>query len=192
MFMGNRGCLHNEHKELTQRKWTTTRWITCVLEFKGRRREVMRPGYYTELFFLDEATAFAAGHRPCAECRRGDYNRFMALWREVHSGGGRPRADEVDAVLHAERVTETKEQRRWSSSLGELPGGTMVARKSAAKQALLWDGKRLWTWSPGGYTEAESLAGDAEVDVLTPPSIVRVFAAGYAASIHDSRFTISD
>jgi len=189
MFMGNRGCLHNGRKELTRRSWTTTRWITCVLEFKERRREVMRPGYYTELFFLDEATAFAAGHRPCAECRRDDYNRFLELWRLVHGGDRRPLADEVDAELHRQRVTDTKDQRRWSSSLDELPSGTMVARKDAPQSALLWDGGRLWGWSPGGYTEAATMAGDTEVDVLTPPSIVRVFAAGYEPAVHNSRFT---
>lgn len=186
MFMGNRGSLHNDHKELTGRKWTTLRWITCVLEFKGRRRELMHPGYYTELFFLDEATAFAAGHRPCAECRRGDYNRFMELWQVVHGGVGRARANDVDAVLHEERVTEEKQQRRWSARLDELPSGTMVARKDAPGTALLWHDGRLWAWSPGGYGAGERPAGGIDVDVLTPPSIVRVFAAGYVPVVHNS------
>jgi hypothetical protein len=191
-FMGNRGSLHNDRKELTRRKWTTLRWITCVLEFKGRHREVMRPGFYTELFFLDEATAFAAGHRPCAECRRGDYNRFMELWQVAHGGEHRPRADDVDAVLQEERMTPAKEQRRWSARLGELPAGTMVTRKHAPDRALLWHGGKLWEWSPGGYGAGEEAPAGEKVDVLSPPSIVRLFEAGYAVTIHHSRFAIPD
>ena len=186
MFMGNRGCLHNARKELTDRKWTTTRWITCVLEYKERRREVMRPGYYTELFFLDEATAFAAGHRPCAECRRGDYNRFLDLWRQVHGGSRRPLADEVDTELHAERVTATKQQRRWISPLAKLPDGTMVTRWDDSRRALLWHRQELWEWSPAGYTALGPAAGSVDVEVLTPPSIVRVFEAGYEPVVQPS------
>lgn len=185
-FMGNRGSLHNAQKELTRRKWTTLRWITCVLEFKGRHREVMHPGYYTELFFLDEATAFAAGHRPCAECRRADYNRFMELWREVYGESRRVRADDADAVLHAERMTEEKVQRRWAARLGDLPDGTFVATKDAAQRALLWHRDWLWEWSPGGYGEGPAVSRETEVDVLTPPSIVKILAAGYSPVVHST------
>src|SRR5271165_1152863 len=97
-FMGNRGNLHNAEGHI-KRTWQVKRWLVCLLEFKGRKRTVMRPGFYTELFFLDEATALAAGHRPCAECRRERYNDFRKAWQSSHpgtSGSSLPTADEID------------------------------------------------------------------------------------------------
>jgi hypothetical protein len=186
LFMGNRGNLHNARKQLTRRRWTTTRWITCVLEFKGRHREVMTPGSYTELFFLDEATAFAAGHRPCAECRRADYNRFIELWMLTHGLSARPRVDAIDAVLQDERVTPSRIQRTWRSRLEDLPPGTMVRRIGESGPALLWWDGRLWPWSPGGYATAQTASLADHVEVLTPPSIAKVFAAGYLPLVHPS------
>lgn len=186
LFMGNRGNLHNAHKELTRRRWTTTRWITCVLEFKGRHREVMTPGSYTELFFLDEATAFAAGHRPCAECRRADFNRFVELWMLTHGLAGRPRVEAIDAVLQDERVTPARTQRTWRAHLADLPRGTMMTLPGEGGQALLWWDGRLWPWSPGGYAAARTVSPGEQVEVLTPPSIVQVFAAGYVPVVHPS------
>ena len=103
---GNRGCLHNDEGEIL-RRYATKRWIACRLSFRGRRRRpLMAPGRFTELFFLDEATALAAGHRPCAECRRSDYNRFSDLWLALHPG--QIGADAIDAQLHAERLAVGK------------------------------------------------------------------------------------
>jgi hypothetical protein len=104
-LMGNRGCLHDAHERI-RRVCTVTRWIVCVLQFKGRRRPIMRPGHYTELFFLDEVTALAAGHRPCAECQRERYVTFRQHWAAARGIDGRPSADDMDAVLHVERLDE--------------------------------------------------------------------------------------
>ncbi|HEX3456598.1 MAG TPA: hypothetical protein VHR97_01465, partial [Candidatus Baltobacteraceae bacterium] len=101
MLMGNRGVLHDDDRRIV-RTWDVRRWIACVLEFRGRKREVMTPRRYTELFFLDEAAAFSAGHRPCAECRRADYVRFRDLW--VARFGRPAGADDVDARIHGDRL----------------------------------------------------------------------------------------
>src|SRR5437762_13426760 len=109
-FLGNRGVLHDGAGHV-KRAWQLKRWLVCVLEFRGRKRQVMTPGHYTELFFLDEATALAAGHRPCAECRRERFNAFRKAWRSAHPGAGAsslPTADEIDRRLHAERVADRK------------------------------------------------------------------------------------
>ena len=109
-MMGNRGgCFHREDKTLKPRRWSSRQWICCVLSFKARRRRVFSPGLYTELFFLDEATALAAGHRPCFECRRADAVRFAATWAEAHALEASPRASDIDAVLHAERIASAPE-----------------------------------------------------------------------------------
>jgi hypothetical protein len=122
LVYGNRGCLHDDEGRI-RRRWATKRWIACRLEFRGRRRErLLQPGRYTELFFLDEATAFAAGHRPCAECRREDYVRFGELWRELHPG--HVGADAMDEQLHSERVDpRTRRQRHHEAVPIELPDG---------------------------------------------------------------------
>ena len=104
-LMGNRGCLHDDNRTLSGRRWTTRAWLSCVLSFKGRRRQLMRPGYYAELFFLDEATALAAGHRPCAECRREAFRHFVGCWATgAGRAGERVRAADMDRALHAERI----------------------------------------------------------------------------------------
>jgi len=128
MFTGNRGIIHDPAtKTLLKRRWSTRAWLTCVCEFRGRRREVMGGRSWTELFFLDEATAFAAGHRPCFFCRREDANRFRAAW-EKGNGASRLRADDIDAVLHRERL-EGKRKRLHGlpMPLSQLPDGAMVA-----------------------------------------------------------------
>src|SRR5262245_55192180 len=124
-FMGNRGVLHDEGGRV-RRAWQVRRWLVCVLEFRGRQRRVVTPGRYTELFFLDEATALAAGHRPCAECRRGRFNAFRAAWAAAFpdtSGSPLPTADEIDRRLHAERVGEDGSKRCFTARLNELPDG---------------------------------------------------------------------
>src|SRR5215510_5847359 len=111
LMMGNRGgAFHLPDKTLAPRRWATRQWIACVLEFKGRHREVMQPNRYTELFFLDEATALAAGHRPCFECRRADAERFADLWAKIQNGDERARAPAMDEVLHAERVDRDRKK----------------------------------------------------------------------------------
>lgn len=165
---GNRGVLHNERKEIT-REWLLERWICCELRFKGRRSKVMKPGRYTHLFFLDEATALAAGHRPCAECRRPAWDSFRAAWTRAHPGHWP--APAVDAVLHRERLAA-----RQDVSLDSLPAGAMVE----------WDGApylvrpdALWLWTAGGYAARLERPAGQTVRLLTPVSIVNTIRQGY-------------
>ncbi len=183
-WYGNRGCLHDAAGRL-RRDHATTRWIFCELQFKGRWRPVMTPGHYTGLFFLDEATALAAGHRPCAECMRTRYNTFRAAWAAANPGlcaSARPSATALDAALHAERWRPEGGRRRYTAAVADLPRGAMVAMGDAAY--LVWDAA-LWLWSPGGYARPNE-AMPAEAQVLTPPSVVRALAGGYMAQVHAS------
>jgi hypothetical protein len=186
-FMGNRGgCFHTPKKTLTSRRWVSRRWIVCVLEFRGRRREVMAPGRYTELFFLDEATALAAGHRPCRECRRLAHEAFKEAWLRGNADLQLPadvRIDEVDKVLHAQRVGAPK---TFRAKLGELPEGTFVTREEDLRRAWLLAGGSLREWTPAGYGGRAPADPDALVGVLTPRSTVRALAAGYEPVLHDS------
>jgi hypothetical protein len=186
--MGNRGCLHDAAQRI-QRSFALRRWITCLLQFKGRRRAVMAPGRYTELFFLDEATALAAGHRPCAECQRDRYRLFGEHWTAVHGLTSVPRADEVDAVLHAERVDSAGGKRTYSERLSRLPPGVMVADE--AGRAHLVHASGLKAWAPGGYGPARSGAPADRMRVLTPPSLVRVIAHGYPVGVHDTALSVA-
>jgi hypothetical protein len=167
LVYGNRGCLHDEQRRI-RRTYQVKRWIACRLEFRGRRRAAgpMPPGRYTGLFFLDEATAFAAGHRPCAECRREDYNRFVALWGA--------RADAIDARLHEERM-----QRFHDARLEDLPAGAFVL---ADGEPFLVLGDSLLRWTPGGYTERRPRA-TGPAPLVTPPSTVRVLQAGWESGV---------
>jgi hypothetical protein len=172
LVYGNRGVLHDSHGEI-RRHSSTDRWISCRLSFKGRRRTpLMRPGHYTELFFLDEATALAAGHRPCAECRRADYQRFLELT-------GTRRAGEIDARLQAERLTAHGEQRRHAAPFVSLPDGTFVFRDQAAWLAS--DGS-LRRWTPAGYTDTLPLPG-GPAEVITPETSVEVLRAGWSGVV---------
>jgi hypothetical protein len=180
-LMGNRGILHNADQQV-RRRWAGRAWISCVLDFRGRRDPVMTPGHYTRLFFLDEPTAFAAGHRPCAYCRRADYIRFRDTWAEAnaHLGlGEKPRAPEIDRALHDERIGIAGSKRVHPVELAGLPDGVMVwgLPDDERDAFLVWQG-RLWRWSPSGYEAAEiALAGPASA--LTPPSVIATLAAGY-------------
>lgn len=187
LFTGNRGCLHGANQDLIQR-WTVRRWITCVLEYKGRTNPLMAPGKYTYLFFLDEATAFAAGHRPCAFCRYQDFKRFRALWLEANPHfpkGIIPSIDEVDNILQQERIGPAKAKVTYSDKLDNLPDGTFVTLDDPAKAYLVLKGG-LFEWSPEGYRVKLEKPAATAVIVLTPKSIVRIFAAGYAPVIHPS------
>ena len=179
LLTGNRGILHDEHQRIV-RSSQSRRWIACKLEFKNIHRTVMSPHRWTELFFLDEATAFSAGHRPCAECRRDDYKRFCMLWESCH--GGPVNADSIDRRLHAERRAN-REKRTHRAELATLPDGTFVLLDGSA---WLVHGARLFAWSDRGYIASRRRPQLLDVEVLTPPAVIAVFAAGYQPAIHPS------
>lgn len=189
---GNRGCLHDGRRRVV-RTYQVQRWIICVLEFKGRRAELMRPGFYTHLFFLDEATALAAGHRPCAECRRGRFEDFRARWAAANpelAGGPRPLAGTIDAALHRERIAGGRaaaEQRKvtYAAPLGELPDAALVVLPGGATPHLVL-GDRLLPWSFAGYGEPLARPAGLSVTVLTPRSTVGALAHGYRPELHPS------
>jgi hypothetical protein len=183
LMMGNRGCLHGQGRELGVSRWRSKLWICCVLDWKDVQRDPMPPGRWTALFFLDEATALAAGHRPCGYCRRGDYVDFGRAWQAARSLADRPRAVEMDAWLHAERVDRTRRKLTHPRQLAELPDGVMV--RSGDGAALLADGA-LRRWSPDGYRAPVAVAPDGLAEVLTPPSIVAAIEAGYRPMVHAS------
>jgi hypothetical protein len=177
LVYGNRGCLHDDAGRI-RRGWSGKRWISCRLEFGDRRRRpLLQPGRYTELFFLDEATAFAAGHRPCAECRREDYVRFGELWRQLHPG--QVGAGEIDAQLHAERVAG-RERLLHRTALDELPDGAFVVEGGSPWLVL---GSELLHWAPAGYSERRLRPTGIEAELVTPPSLVAVLRAGWRAAV---------
>lgn len=182
MFVGNRGIIHDPAtKTLLRRRWSCPAWLICVLAFRGRRRKVMGGRSWTELFFLDEATAFAAGHRPCFYCRRDDANRFRAAW-ERGNGVADILAPEMDAVLHRERLEGRKKRlHALPVPLRKLPDGAMV--QAGAQSYLIARGRAL-RWSPGGYREVRNALADAML--LTPPSTLRALGAGYRPVLHQS------
>lgn len=182
-MMGNRGgALHNASQEIV-RSYKSRRWITCALEFRGRHREVMSPHRYTELFFLDEAVAFAAGHRPCAECRRERYNAFRDVWTHAKRQNKPPFADEMDLELHPARMDKRKKV-TYEELLRWLPDGCFV---QIAKSAYLVLGDALLLWTPEGYAKRETRHKSSIVKVLTPKPIVACFREGYEPEIHESR-----
>jgi hypothetical protein len=183
LMMGNRGCLHGQGRELGVSRWRSKLWICCVLDWKDVRRDPMPPGRWTALFFLDEATALAAGHRPCGYCRRSDYLDFAGAWQAARSRPARPRAVEMDAQLHAERVDRARRQRTHRRPVPELPDGVMV--RTASGPALLVGGA-LRPWSPDGYSPPDPAASGVLAEVLTPPSIVAAIEAGYRPMVHPS------
>lgn len=180
LFMGNRGILHDGQRRIV-RHAAGRRWITCLTSFRGRRRSVMRPGSYTELFFLDEAVALAAGHRPCAECRHADYQRFREAWARCFPPSG-VSADAIDRRLHADRSPGPRVRRTYVDQARHLPDGTYVEVDGRAW--LRWGGSML-AWSPTGYVEERPLSA-ADVIVLTPRCTVDVIRAGYRAVVHPS------
>lgn len=166
LMMGNRGCLHGPGRQLGVTRWRSRLWICCVLDWKGVRRDPMPPGRWTALFFLDEATALAAGHRPCAECRNADYRGFLALT-------GASSADELDETLHAERG------RLHEAELDQLPDGAFVLLDG---EPWLVVGSELLRWTPGGYSERRPrFSGPA--DIVTPPTTLHVLASGWRGDV---------
>jgi hypothetical protein len=178
LVYGNRGCLHDEAGEL-RRRYAVRRWIACRLRFKDwQRGPLLQPGRFTELFFLDEATAFAAGHRPCALCRRGDYVRFVERWRRLHPGP--TGADETDLVLHGERVDPaTRAHCLHDAGLAGLPDGAFVLEAGVPWLVL---GRELLRWTPGGYTERRPRT-DGRAQLITPPSLVEVLRSGWQGEV---------
>jgi hypothetical protein len=173
LVFGNRGRLHDADGRI-RRGHAGRAWIACRLRFGDRRRELMAPGRYTELFFLDDATAMAAGHRPCAECRRADYDGFVAAWPGALPAGRRATA--IDAQLHAERLADGGAQRHHDAGLDELPDGVFVLRDDTP---WLLHGNRLLRWTPDGYADAVPRLPGARAVVVTPPSVVAVLQRGW-------------
>ncbi|HEV8191932.1 MAG TPA: hypothetical protein VGP82_10680 [Ktedonobacterales bacterium] len=188
MFTGNRGCLHDDHRNLATQRWRSARWIVCVLDYKGWRRELMRPRRWTELFFLDEAVAFSAGHRPCAFCRYQAYRAFIDRWSQA---SGKPaRADLLDAALQRERVARIQGTTHWHLTLGELPDGAFVRRPEMSGTAWLKLNGRVLEWSHAGYVRAERWPDTDVAEILTPPSTLTVLRAGYRPVLHPSAETL--
>jgi hypothetical protein len=181
MFTGNRGIIHDPATKTLTRRWASPAWLTCVCEFRGRRRDVMGGRSWTELFFLDEATSFAAGHRPCFFCRRADALRFRAAWEKGNGVTG-ILAPDMDAVLHRERLEGRKKRLHpLPVALKQLPDGAMI--QEGVESYLIARGRML-LWSPAGYREAKHAIKDAAL--LTPPSTLRALMAGYKPLLHPS------
>jgi hypothetical protein len=184
LFMGNRGGrFHRDDRTLSKRRWASRQWICCVLRFKGRHHDVWGRGY-TALFFLDEVTALAAGHRPCFECRRADALAFANAWAKA-TRSVVPHATEMDLVLAPERL-EGRGKRCHQRPIDDLPDGACVTLKSAPHIAYAIRGSLLLRWSATGYLEKVSRPSRAMVDVLTPPSILGALAAGFPPQWHPS------
>jgi hypothetical protein len=179
LVYGNRGCLHDETGRV-RRRYDGKRWIACRLRFRGwHRQPLMQPGRFTELFFLDEATAFAAGHRPCALCRREDYVRFGDLWQELHPA--QIGADAIDARLHTERLGPgTRAQRHHEAPFDELPDAAFVLREGAP---WLVFGGHVLRWTPAGYVTRTPRPTRRRAVVITPPSLVGVLRAGWESLV---------
>lgn len=189
-LMGNRGILHNESRQIV-RPWAGKSWVTCALQFKDNQRngKVFSDGSYSELFFLDEATAFAAGHRPCNYCRKPRYAEFKNAWlaaNRLDAVGNTP-ITEVDKVLHAERAIPGGGKVMFSAALNELPSGTIFEHENAA--FLVWKGA-IHRWSFDGYTPSLLQFGAQPVKVLTPASIVRMYRDGFIPSVHASAVSL--
>ena len=185
LLFGNRGGrFHRDDRALGRRRWVSRAWICCRLEFKGRHREVWGRGY-TELFFLDEPTALAAGHRPCFECRRADAKAFAAAFGRGHGLDAAPRAPEMDRVLHAERL-EGRVKRRHRLPIDALPDGAFVTLPNEPGGAFAVRGDALLQWTSAGYVARRRRPRGIMVDVLTPPGIIAALSAGYRPSWHSS------
>jgi hypothetical protein len=181
LFTGNRGIIHDvASKTLLNRRWSNKAWITCTLDYKGVRREVMARRSWTELFFLDEAVAFAAGHRPCFACRRAVAEAFRTAWANARGMQTLPSAPEMDAILHDERLDHRhKRIHPLTMPIGDLPDGAVVVRNDAAFTVVKGRGYR---WSYSGYGAAQPLPhADG---LLTPPSALNAMLAGYRPVLH--------
>jgi hypothetical protein len=180
-WMGNRGVLHDKDKTIL-RPFKHKAWIICVLEFKGRHREIMAPNRWTELFFMDEATAFAAGHRPCFECRRENANRFKLAWLKGNPQYGfdqKTSINKIDEVIHQERIDKKGQKVTYEATVEYLPNGTFIEYNG---EPFLISASQRYLWTPSGYKKPQKLSA-GKVTVLTPASIVNAFKAGYDPQI---------
>ena len=180
-LMGNRGALHNDVKQII-RTWRIKAWISCVTQFKGNKRALFSPNRYSELFFLDEATAFAAGHRPCAECQRPRSNQFKIAWLKVNSQQPKIKLSEIDEQLHIERISLDNSKITFEAGLQELPIGTSFEYNSQSVMVVAHGLYLVWTFD--GYTHPIQLDEKAVVKVLTPKSIVNTFKTGFTPTFH--------
>jgi hypothetical protein len=187
LLMGNRGCLHDADGRPIGRRWTTKTWISCRLDFRGRWRPVTPPRRYTALFFLDEATALAAGHRPCGECRHADYRRFKAAWCTGNKSSGLTVATsirEIDDILHGERLSAGA-RTFPAARLDDLPDGTLwLFRENDLHEPWIVTGDRIARWTPAGYDRLRERPAGLTVRVLTPPSMVEAMRGGFTPTIH--------
>jgi len=181
-WMGNRGQLHGAGKHIL-RPFKLKAWLICVLEFKDRCRQVMAPNLYTELFFMDEATAFAAGHRPCFECRRDAYDRFKSLWIKGNPEYGfdkKTSISAIDDIIHSERIDQKGKKITFDANIKELPDGTFIRIED---EPYLLAGQHIYHWTPFGYDKGIPLPVSENVTVLTPKSTINAFRAGYQPQI---------
>ncbi len=185
-FTGNRGVIHNEKKEIV-RPHALKAWITCRLEYKNAHREVMTPNRWTELFFGDEATAFAAGHRPCAYCRNTDFKKFKSLWLKANKNIFKVEDESmkfIDTLLHTERLTIQHDKIFQTAELNTLPDGIFIKRDVLENAAYLWWQNQLFLWKEKGYTRIENFLETENVFVITPPSIVNTFKQNYLPQVN--------
>ena len=183
-LLGNRGIIHDANQKIVATHKLQA-WITCALEYKGRRRQVMSPRTWTELFFLDEVTAFSAGHRPCAYCRRPRYNEFKAAWLQANRHlleGQSEGINRIDRVIHTQRLKRGKKV-TYSAPLRSLPSGTMIELQPHAY--VVWNGA-VYKWSFSGYQFTRDIRSNDSVTVLTPKSYVDTFRQGFTPQVHAS------
>jgi hypothetical protein len=182
LWLGNRGVIHNDDKQIIK-AFKHKAWIICALQFKGRKRMLMMPNRWTELFFLDEATAFAAGHRPCFECRKEDARRFKLSWVNGNASYGftmKTSINEIDEIIHRERIDTEKKKVMHERPLSEIPDGTFILINDHPH--LLYKA-HFHKWSPFGYEESFPARDPSSLTVLTPNSIINAFSAGYIPQI---------
>jgi hypothetical protein len=181
-WMGNRGLIHDDRQHIV-RSFKLKAWLICLLEFKGRKRPVMAPRQYTELFFLDEATAFSAGYRPCFECRRQDFEKFKSCWIRGNPRYGfdeKTYIREIDEIIHQERMGPAGEKISFESNIRDLPDGVFIIYDD---NPFVLAGSFIFPWSPSGYGERVARPGSGTIKVLTPRSVVGAFRAGYQPQI---------
>ena len=182
--MGNRGCLHDDVGTI-RKVFARKAWVTCRLEWKIIRRSVFAPGRYSELFFLDEATAFAAGHRPCNHCRRDDYNAFHVAFGKVLESGSSVKAEAMDMQIHHDRISTANTKRTFTAEPSDFPDGVMIVLVEERDVPRLLCKGQLHRWSFDGYSDPVNVIEGA-AQVLTPMAICSVLKAGYPVKVHPS------
>jgi hypothetical protein len=191
-LMGNRGCLHNNNQQIVK-NYESEAWITCCLYYKGQKRKIMSPKKYTELFFLDEATSFSAGHRPCSLCRHQDYLQFKNTWLKANSDNYNivdSKIQTIDSIIHSERIDKDGNKITYIDNLSFLPDGSFVCLFDDLKTYYLYFNNFLLKWNDSGYSDKITSHINQQVIVLTPKSIVNTFRHGYKPQIHESALNL--